>query len=157
MSNRGCAVQDTPNVEERPITILLPWYLDPVFSDLFQEFGFRVLWAESREELARALGGEHIDIAFEWQHGPEDFPVRDLLRSRRIEVPIVLCLNWNGRLPGDPTALGYACWLKVPFEIEPMMRVLLWLLPKSRQPLMRELMVHVVGEVGVPAQPEGRG
>ncbi len=70
-----------PKSQSRPITIVLPWYLHSGFSDLYQGLGFRVLWAESRDELARKLQGETIDLALEWQHGREDYPVRDLLRS----------------------------------------------------------------------------
>jgi hypothetical protein len=113
------------------ITVLLPWYLDPGFKDIFQDLGFRVLWSASAEGLARCLDRCRPDIALEWQHGVGDFPVRDLLASRGLDTPVFLCLNWSGRLPGNPSELGYAGWLSVPFRVAPMLRVFALVLPQK--------------------------
>ncbi len=125
---------------EKPVTLLLPWYLVSVFSEIFEHIGFRVLWSETPEELHRMLDGAAIDIALEWQHGPDDYPVRDLLRARGVDVPIFLCLNWRKRPPGDLRDLGYVGWLRVPFQVLPMLRLFMMALPAERGPAMEVLM-----------------
>lgn len=101
----------------RQITLLLPFYLHKVFSDLFERLGFTVLWAETREKLEELIDPPKIDLAIEWQHGERDFTIRDLLRNHNKETQVFLALNWHSEIPPDFHELGYAEVIKVPFEL----------------------------------------
>jgi hypothetical protein len=57
----------------------------------------------------------HIDVALEWQHGPEEYPIRDILRKNKRDVPVLLCLNWNEKFPPNFDEIGYADYLNLPF------------------------------------------
>lgn len=103
-------------VPDEQITILLPYYLDESFSLLFGSYGFRVLWAQSVQELQRVVEYSEIDLAIEWQHGEQDFPIRNLIRRLNKNTPVFLALNWNGNKPANIEALGYKDSLTVPFK-----------------------------------------
>jgi DNA-binding response OmpR family regulator len=106
-------------------SILLPFYLYDSFRKLFQEvFGFSVLWVNNKSEIEEIVKQAKIDVALEWQHGPDDYPIRDILRKYNKNVPIFLCLNWNGKLPSNFETLGYTDYLNVPFHYEELIQKL---------------------------------
>ena len=123
----------------KSIILLLPYYLDEVFIHFFSSMGFSVVHSYRPEVLEGEIKQFHIDLALEWQHGPEDYPIRDLLRKCKKEVPIFLSLNWNGRVPSNFSSLGYRDYLKVPWKIDELVSKYYEMLPESKKPLLRDL------------------
>ena len=76
-----------PQESSKSITLLLPRYLDEVFIHFFNSMGFSVIHSYSPEVLEKEINQFHIDLALEWQHGPQDYPIRDLLRKHKKKVP----------------------------------------------------------------------
>jgi hypothetical protein len=52
------------------ITVLLPYYLHVGFKHILEAMGYDVVWADNASYLIKMLEGHHVDIAIEWQHGP---------------------------------------------------------------------------------------
>jgi hypothetical protein len=119
------------------ITLLLPYYLGDSFRLLFEALGFSVIHSEKRDMLEQAIRSTPIDIALEWQHGREDYSIRDLLRKYNKRVPILLLLNWNGYLPPDFPNLGYIDYLDVPWAMDELMSKFHRALPESKRPILR--------------------
>lgn len=119
------------------ITLLLPYYLDEVFRLLFEDMGFSVIHSYKGDVLEEAVRTAPIDIALEWQHGPEDYPIWDLLRKHNKSVPILLCLNWNGQFPRYFSSLGYQDYLNVPWTMDELMSKFHKALPESKKPILR--------------------
>lgn len=106
------------------ISLLLPYYLDESFLKIFQNIGFRVLWADSQETTEVTIMENEPDLAIEWQHGPDDFPIRDLLKKHGRETPVILLLNWSPQLHADDfEELGYAGCVNVPYKLGKLMRL----------------------------------
>ncbi len=121
------------------ITVLLPYYMIDCFRLLFEDMGFSVIHSENRGLLQKAIRAAHIDIALEWQHDREDYPIRDLLRKYNKRVPILLCLNWNGRLPRDFPSIGYEDYLNVPWTIDELMSKCYKALPEDKKPILKAI------------------
>jgi hypothetical protein len=119
------------------ISLLLPYYLDECFRYVFEGIGFSVIHSYERDLVEEAVRSAHIDIALEWQHGREDYPIRDLLRKHNRRVPILLCLNWDGQFPPNFLSQGYQDYLDVPFTTDELMRKFYRVLPESRRPILR--------------------
>jgi hypothetical protein len=100
-----------------PITLLLPYYLHEGFISFFNAMGFAVIHSPQAEALEREITQHPIDLAIEWQHGPRDYPLRNLLKEHKKSIPILLSLNWNGTVPPDFPSLGYQDYLQVPWKI----------------------------------------
>ena len=103
------------------VRVLLSHYLSPSFASIFRWLGCEVVWADRAEEL-RALAAEcDIDVAFEWQHAENDFPVRDMLRDMgKTGVLLVMCRNYRKGLwdnEADVKANGYDVALDTPFPV----------------------------------------
>jgi hypothetical protein len=113
--------------------VLLPYYLDPIFADLFKAIGLSPIWANNKVDLLQRAIHNDFDFALEWQHGPRDFPIREMLRVIEKEVPLLLCLNWNGKIPEDFKELGYAGVLSVPFQVEELLAKTQLALPAKRR------------------------
>lgn len=101
----------------KSITLLLPYYLSGYFVSLFNSMGLAVIHSSDKRELEDSIKKYPIDLAIEWQHGTEDYPIRDLLKKHNKSVPIFLSLNWNGSVPPDFLSLGYHDYLNVPWHI----------------------------------------
>lgn len=99
-------------------TILLPYYLDRVFKSLLTKMQYNVLWANNRDDIIKLGVNNNFDIALEWQHGINDYPIRDILNFINKDVPIMLCLNWNGNVIENYKANGYVDCLSIPWNIE---------------------------------------
>ena len=113
------AGRGTQRLQPGPRTLLLSFRLDKQFADLFRAVGFRVLWAGNAAETEKMVAQGEPDLAIEWQAGPQDFPVRDLLRKYGRNIPVFCALNWNNRPPAqNPEEVGCAGYLLVPFELE---------------------------------------
>ena len=128
-----------PQESSKTITLLLPWYLVETFIHFFNSMGFSVIHSYSPEILEREINQFHIDLALEWQHGPQDYPIRDLLRKCKKKVPIFLSLNWNGRVPSNFSNLGYQDYLSVPWEIDELLGKFCEVLPESKKPEFKDL------------------
>ena len=115
------------------LCILLTYNVDYTFKDLFEEFGFYVLWSECIDELEELVTHNHVDLAIEWQHGERDFPVRDLLMRTQKDVPALLPLNWNGKAPHDYSELGYRHTLVVPFNLSELLAKFFDVLPGKKE------------------------
>jgi hypothetical protein len=116
------------------ISLLLPYHLDEAWCLIFSDF--QVLWADNRIDLERIIQRSPIDLALEWQHGPEDYPIRDLLRRHQKDASVFLCLNWNSRIPRNFQELGYTGYLYVPFNIDEMRRKFYDALPVNKRGLL---------------------
>ncbi len=104
--------------EPESITLLLPYYLNEGFSKIFETHGFKVLWAETYQELEKLVETNQFDLAIEWQHSVRDFTIRDLIRRHNKQAEIFLALNWDNTKPSDFDELGYCGVLEVPFKIK---------------------------------------
>jgi hypothetical protein len=127
-----------PQESSKSIVLLLPLYLDETFIHFFNLMGLTVIHSYHQEVLEHEVNQLHIDLALEWQHGPEDYLIRDLLRRCEKSVPILLCLNWSGVL-SDLSSLGYQDYLKVPWEINELISKFCDALLESKKPILREL------------------
>lgn len=107
-------------VDTNKITLLIPCYLNDVVKTVFEDFGFNVLYGKAYGQMERLikLHGNDIDIAIEWQRGPDYFPVRDLFKKYGVRAPIFLALNYYFRVPEDFAQLGFVGYLNVPFDLE---------------------------------------
>lgn len=121
------------------ISLLLPYYLDETFSEAFQDLGLRVLGGHSRETTKRVVMENEPDVAIEWQHGRNDFPIRDLLREYRRKTPVVLSLNWNGSLPDNFEELGYMGYVNVPFKTSELLRFFYRVLPDRKRSILAKM------------------
>jgi len=121
----------------RFISLLLPYYLDECFRHLFERIGFSVIHSYERDLVEEAIRSTHIDIALEWQHGREDYPIRDLLRKYSKSAPILLFLNWDGQFPHDFSSLGYDGYLDLSRGMDELMRKFYKALPESKRPILR--------------------
>ena len=127
-------VDTVRKIEKDKISLLLPYYLDHNFSDLFQDYGFRVFWASKREDAEKIVAENEPDIAIEWQYGPNDYPIRDMLRKYGRRTPVILALNWNNLLPhDDPREIGYAGYCDVPFNLDELMSLFYKVLPDRKK------------------------
>ena len=118
------------------MSLLLPYYLHDGFKDIFECYGFKVLWSNNREELENIIQSNEIDLALEWQHGEFDFTIRDLLSKNNKNIPIFLCLNWNGKLLIDYKELGYCDWLEVPFPSDDFWDKFYKVLPEHKRKIL---------------------
>ena len=130
--------KDEPQESSKSITLLLPSYLDETFIHFFNSMGLAVIHSYHPEVLEEEVRQFHIDLALEWQHGLEDYPIRDLLRRYKKSVPIFLCLNWSGA-PSNVSDLGYQDYLNVPWKIDELINKFYEASPGSKKPLLREL------------------
>jgi len=128
-----------PQESSKSITLLLPFYLHEGFILLFNSMGFSVIHSYNSEVVEKEIKQFHVDLALEWQHGPEDYSIRDLLRRCNKNVPIFLILNWNGQLPPNFPSLGYQDYLNVPWKIEELMSKFYEALPESKKPILKDL------------------
>jgi hypothetical protein len=120
------------------IVLLLPPYLDGMISH-FTWMGFAVIHTFDPEVLEAEINEFNPDLALEWQHGPEDYPIRDMLRQCKKEVPVFLTLNWNGRVPPNFSTLGYWDYISVPWEIDGVMSKFYSVLSESKKPMLKDL------------------
>jgi hypothetical protein len=122
----------------KSIILLLPYYLEG-FIPFFNAMGFSVIHSYDAEELQKEIKEFDIDLALEWQHGPEDYPIRDMLWKCQKEVPIFLSLNWNGSIPPNFSNLGYQGYLNVPWEIDVLMSQFYEVLREGKKPILKDL------------------
>ena len=124
-----------PNpITQGHISLLLPFYLDKFWCKIFSDF--LDLWADNKSDLERIVQRSPVDLALEWQHGPEDYVIRDLLREYHKDAVIFLCLNWNLRIPRNFEELGYAGYLNVPFNMQEVGQKFYDALPENKKGLL---------------------
>ncbi len=103
------------------VTLLLsPRLHGGPISELFEALGFKVVCSENIKATRKFLEFTNADLAIEWQGNPQDYSLRDLLKTLGRVVPTYLALNWNGKINGDVQELGYVDTLKVPFQFDEM-------------------------------------
>jgi len=120
----------------KTITLLLPYYLHEGFISFFNAMGFAVVHSPQAEALEKDITKHPIDLAVEWQHGPKDYPIRNLLKKHKKSIPIFLSLNWNGSVPQNLSSLGYQDYLKVPWKVIELKSKLYKALPKTKKQKM---------------------
>ena len=124
--------------DKNSLFLLLPYYLDKTFSDLYRKIGFEVLWADNRIDTERIIMENTPDLALEWQHERFDFPIRDLLKKYERPTPVILLLNWNGSLPNDTKCRGYAGYAN-PSNLPQILEQLYKALPDGKKPLLTNM------------------
>jgi len=125
-------------VSKDNLSLLLPYYLDKTFSEIFREIGFEVFWADNRADTEKVIIENEPDLAIEWRYGDDDFPIRDLLRKYRRRTPIFLALNWGGPLP-DPGEIGCTGYIDVPFKMMELMDLFYKALPERKRSLVKKM------------------
>jgi len=133
-----------PQESSKSITLLLPWYLVETFIYFFNLMGFCVIHSYDPEVLETEIKEFDIDLALEWQHGPQDYPIRNLLRKCKKEVPIFLSLNFRS-IPPNLSNLGYQGYLNVPYKIDELMDKFYQVLPESKKPILKDLWKKAMG------------
>ena len=128
--------------DKNSLFLLLPYYLDKTFSELYRKIGFEVLWADNRADTERIIMANTPDLALEWQHERFDFPIRDLLKKHQRSTPVILALNWNGSLPNDTKDIGYGGYISIPFKIKELKAVFYNALPDEKRPLLKNCLFH---------------
>jgi hypothetical protein len=126
-------------MKQETIIILLSHYLIKEFSKIFKAYGFKVLYAETYQELEKLVETNQIDLAIEWQHGERDFTVRDLIRRYNKQTKIFLALNWNNKKPSDFDELGYCGFLEVPIKIKNIRVKFYNALPPAKKKIFKQL------------------
>lgn len=96
----------------------MPYYLNFDFKVWFEELGYIVYWSDNLSDIEIFIKNEKIDVGLEWQWGEYDYTILNLVKEHEKNIPVILCLNWNRKLPGNFTALGYQDYLTVPFKVE---------------------------------------
>jgi hypothetical protein len=110
--------------------------------------GFAVVHSYNPEVLEMEIKAFDIDLAIEWQHGPHDHHIRDILRKCEKGVPVFLSLNWNGKLPPDFPRLGYHDYLSVPWDTDGLFGKFYDALPESKRPMLMSLWEKVKKRCG---------
>ena len=124
--------------DKNSLFLLLPYYLDKTFSELYRKIGFEVLWADNRIDTERIIMENTPDLALEWQHERFDFPIRDLLKKYERSTPVILLLNWNGSLPNDINGKGYAGYAN-PSNLPEILEQFYIALPDEKKPLLTNM------------------
>ena len=68
-----------------------------------------------------------IDLALDWQHGEEDFQLRDMLTEIGKRPRLIMARNFRKGIWSDETslrALGYDLGIDVPFTVQDIKRLL---------------------------------
>ena len=123
------------------ITLLLPYYSGDMFRDIFQAmYGFEILWTDNPVDTEQLIIKHEPDLAIEWQHGPDDFPIRDFLRKHGRRTPVFLSRNWGDplALPDDPKDIDCAGYLSVPFTVEETAGQFYRILPDSKKSRLKK-------------------
>lgn len=94
------------------ISLVLDMKLDEAVKDVFQNLGFKVFWSGAGEEqLERMIEFESVDIALNYQYGPEDFCLRDMIWRKNKNIPVFVTLNYNRQLPPHYFSQGLAGYI----------------------------------------------
>jgi hypothetical protein len=126
--------------KEQSISVVVDVKLDPAFCRLFEDFGFKVFWACARlEELEELIKDEQIDVAINYQYGPDDFLLRDLVWKYDSTVPVFVTLNWDGNLPPQYETLGLAGYLNFPITPAELREKIYAILPPAKKSIFRSL------------------
>jgi len=122
------------------VVLLLPSYLEGMIS-LFTGVGLAIIHTYDPKVLEAEIKEFDPDLAIEWQHGPEDYTVRDLIRKceKEKEIPILFVCNWNGRLPDNFSELGYQDFITAPWSLDGLMSKFYGVLPEGKIPILRDL------------------
>ena len=129
------------------ISLLLPYYLSgSIFPELFECLGFDVFCAggpdlrDSIIETEDYVSLHQPDLALEWQRGPDDFPIHDLLKKYNRQTPVFLMLNWNRQLPADPKLIDYAGYLPVPLNMNDFISQFYAALPGGKRKVFEDML-----------------
>ena len=127
-------------IKPNKIVILLSFNLDgKIFPELFEEIGFSALWAKSYGETENFLRHNKPDVAIQWQAHPNDHSILELVKKYWKETPVLLCLNYNGKLPPDFKELGYAGYLTIPMSMQELFEKMYAILTQRKRELPMEL------------------
>ncbi len=126
-------------INPHKIVLLLSPRLDYLFSVLFKDMGFDVLWAENLEETEKLLKRTKPDIAIEWQGHAKDYSLLNLTHKYWKETSVLLCLNWNRKIPRDFPKLTYSGFLSCPIKLQELFEEMYALLTPSKRNLLVKL------------------
>ena len=107
------------------LTTLLSPDLNADFRRIFTDIGFEVIWSDDPNVLRKLASETKIDVALEWQHDMNDFPVRDMLWQIGKRVPLIMSRNWRQGIWADEAELwscGYKAVVDVPFDLEELIK-----------------------------------
>lgn len=131
---------EVSNDSKNSISLLLPYYWGVEMASIYRQLGFRVFWADHSPEITEIVIKDiEPDLAIEWQHGPHDFPIRDLLRKHGRKTPIVLLLNWNNSLPNNFEKLGYVGYAHIPRPLVELMNIFYRVLSDRKKPIVEKM------------------
>ena len=130
------AMDDLQERLSKSIVLVFPPYLDGLVP-IFTGAGFAIIHSHDPEVLEMEIKEFDPDLALEWQHGPQDYLIRDMIRKCKKEIPVFLTLNWNGRLPPNFSTLGYRDYVSCPWTIDGMMSKFYGVLPESKKPMLK--------------------
>jgi CheY-like chemotaxis protein len=129
------------------ISLLLPYYFaDNKFAELFEYMGFDVFCAGGPDMGDRIIETEDYvsqhqpDLALEWQRGPDDFPIHDMLKKYNRQTPVFLILNWNGRLPTNLQTIDYAGYLPLPLNLQEIISQFYTALPGNKRKVFENML-----------------
>ncbi len=107
--------------DPKKYNIVLPFYwAEDDLVAVFTFMGFQVIHSNTLEGLVcKIISTPKVDFAIEWQHGPNDFVIRDILHACKKKAAIFLCLNWNGKLHCSLKKKGYSGTIKLPDGFNP--------------------------------------
>jgi hypothetical protein len=112
---------------DRKPTMLLSHNMGEGFVSLFRSFGFDVVWDRDAGRLKEMARSSRIEHALEWQHGEEDFQIRDMLTEIGKRPRVIMARNFRIGIWSDETALkalGYDLAIDVPFALQNIKRLL---------------------------------
>lgn len=115
------------NKSNRRPSILLSYHMGEGFVPLFRSFGFDAVWDRDAEQLKEMARSSRIDFALDWQHGEEDFQLRDMLTEIGKRPRLIMARNFRIGIWSDETslrALGYDLGIDVPFTVQDIKRLL---------------------------------
>jgi hypothetical protein len=123
---------------EGRVNLLLPFYHFTDEMSIFDDMGFLTIHSNDSEKLIENLQMWQVDIAIEWQHSENDFPVRDFLRKEGKNVPVFLCDNLGKLIPTNASEAGYMDTLIVPFQAKEIKEKFFRVLPRIKRAIFEK-------------------
>jgi len=118
-------------MEKLNLTLLLSHRLDEDLAYILNPLFKQILHDRDEKNLEALIRDNDFDVALEWQHGHQDHTVLDLVKKYNKKAKVILCLNWNGKLPADFDETDYFAYMDTPF----MLKEMIMLLEKAKKSL----------------------
>jgi hypothetical protein len=131
------------------VSVLLSYRLDESFCSIFRDLGFVVLWDSNKFGVIELIKKYEFDFAIEWQESYNDYTVLNEVKKYRPHIPVLLSLNWNGKLPDNHSELLYSGYLLVPFELENLRRTIYDCLNVNKRELFKEMPIWTSENINI--------